>query len=73
MKQSFYLYVLKYRGGGKKDKKSWFAETMFNQHDFPKAETSFDALSKYIEELAHPDMSATVFDELWESYYEAVR
>ncbi|QFF98916.1 YozE family protein [Psychrobacillus glaciei] len=71
MKQSFYLYALKYRGGQKKDKKALFAEAMFNQHDFPKAETSFDSLSKYIEELAHLDMSATVFDELWELYKEA--
>ncbi|TQR20697.1 YozE family protein [Psychrobacillus vulpis] len=72
MNQSFYLFVLKFRGGQKKDMKSLFAESMFNQHDFPKAETSFDTLSKYIEELAHPDMSAVVFDELWEQYIEAI-
>lgn len=72
MKQSFYLYVLKYRGGQKKDKNTLFAESVFNQHDFPKAESSFDSLSKYIEELAHPDMSASVFDELWELYIEAI-
>ncbi|WP_144509713.1 YozE family protein [Bacillus sp. FJAT-22090] len=70
MKQSFYLYALKYRGGQKSDKKSLFAENMFRQHDFPKAEISFHALSQYIEELAHPEMPAVIFDELWESYIE---
>ena len=36
MKQSFYLYALKYRGGQMKDNKSQFADTMFHLHDFPK-------------------------------------
>ena len=70
MNQSFYLFALKYRGGQKKDKKSRFAESMFQQHDFPKTETSFHALSEYIEELAHPELAASIFDELWEYYIE---
>lgn len=70
MKQSFYLYVLKFRGGQKMGGKEQFSETMFNRHDFPKYETSFDPLSKYIEELADPKMSAVVFDELWDLYIE---
>ncbi|WP_313890801.1 YozE family protein [Psychrobacillus sp.] len=68
MKQSFYLYVLKFRGGQKADKKTQFADNTFEQHDFPKAETDFDVISRYIEELAHPEMQASVFDELWELY-----
>lgn len=68
MKQSFYLFALNFRGGQKKDKKAMFAETMFHQHDFPKSETSFHVLSRYIEELAHPEMPAIVFDEIWELY-----
>ncbi|MFJ5769742.1 YozE family protein [Psychrobacillus sp. NPDC093180] len=70
MNKSFYLFALKYRGGHKEDKKSRFAESMFQQHDFPKAETSFQALSEYIEELAHPELTASMFDELWEYYIE---
>lgn len=70
MRQSFYLFALKYRGGQKEDKKAIFANSMFNQHDFPKAETSFDKISLYIEELADENMSAAVFDELWEDYVE---
>lgn len=72
MNQSFYLYVLNYRGGQQHDRKVIFANTMFHLHDFPKAETSFDILSNYIEELAHPEMEATIFDELWDLYKEAV-
>lgn len=70
MNQSFYLFALKFRGGQKKDKKAQFADNMFHLHDFPKAETSFHVLSQYIEELAHPDMPAVVFDEIWELYNE---
>ncbi|MER2172015.1 Uncharacterized protein YozE, UPF0346 family [Paenisporosarcina quisquiliarum] len=70
MRQSFYLFALKFRGGQKGDKKVKFANSMFNHHDFPKAETSFDKISLYIEELADPNMPATVFDEIWEYYIE---
>jgi len=70
MRQSFYLFTLKFRGGQKEDVKSNFANAMFDQHDFPKAETSFDKISLYIEELADPHMPATVFDEIWELYIE---
>lgn len=68
MNQSFYLFALKFRGGQKTDAKALFAEQMFLLHDFPKAETSFQPLSEYIEELAHPEMPAIVFDEIWELY-----
>ena len=70
MRQSFYLFALKFRGGQKEDVKANFANAMFDQHDFPKAETSFDKISLYIEELADPYMPATVFDEIWELYIE---
>lgn len=70
MRQSFYLFALKFRGGQKEDEKVKFANEMFNHHDFPKAETSFDKISLYIEELADPNMPATVFDEIWEYYIE---
>ncbi|WP_419962142.1 YozE family protein [Psychrobacillus sp. BM2] len=70
MRQSFYLFALKFRGGQKEDEKVKFANEMFNHHDFPKAETSFNKISLYIEELADPNMPATVFDEIWEYYIE---
>ena len=70
MRQSFYLFALKFRGGQKEDEKSKFSNSMFNHHDFPKDETSFDKISLYIEELADLDMPAAVFDEIWEYYIE---
>ncbi|MBD7944344.1 MULTISPECIES: YozE family protein [Psychrobacillus] len=73
MHQSFYLFALKFRGGQKNDAKAQFAEHMFLQHDFPKAETSFQEISEYIEELAHPEMTAIVFDEIWGLYEDHIR
>jgi len=73
MVQSFYLFALKFRGGQKEDSKSLFAETMYLTHDFPKTETSFAYLSNYIEELAHPNMPAAVFDEIWSLYEEHIQ
>ncbi|MFC4411293.1 YozE family protein [Chungangia koreensis] len=68
MNHSFYHFVLKYRGGPKGDMKAVFAESMFKDHGFPKYEESFDPLSKYIEEIADPQMPASVFDDLWKEY-----
>lgn len=70
MRQSFYLFALKFRGGQKGDGKEIFANSMFDHHDFPKAETSFHTISLYIEELADPNMPAIIFDEIWEYYIE---
>ncbi|WP_277584341.1 YozE family protein [Psychrobacillus antarcticus] len=70
MRQSFYLFALKFRRGQKEDEKAIFANSMFDHHDFPKAETSFNKISLYIEELADPNMPATIFDEIWEYYLE---
>ncbi|GEK34188.1 YozE family protein [Kurthia sibirica] len=70
MRHSFYHYVIKFRGGGKNDSFSSFSEAMFEDHTFLKQSESFDELSRYIEEAAHPDMSAMIFDELWILYVE---
>ena len=65
MNHTFYNYVLTFRGGPKSDMKSQFAEAMFLDLTFPKQSYDFHELSSYIEELAHRDMSATIFDDLW--------
>ncbi|MGF9979394.1 YozE family protein [Viridibacillus arvi] len=68
MNQSFYSYVQTFRGGGKNDEKSMFAEAAFHDHSFPKQSTDFHILSRYIEEKVDEEMSARVFDELWYLY-----
>jgi len=73
MYHSFYQYVLTFRGGPKSDLKAMFAEGMFNDLIFPKYSTDFDEISSYIEELAHEDMTATIFDELWSLYETYVK
>lgn len=70
MRHSFYQHVLTYRGGGKMDALSDFAEAMFLDHTFPKQSEDFDELSRYIEEAAHEEMTAVRFDELWVVYSE---
>ncbi|GKV57484.1 UPF0346 protein [Sporosarcina sp. NCCP-2222] len=73
MDRSFYHFVLTYRGGPKGDAKAVFAEAMFHDHSFPKQESSFDSLSRYLEEKADGQMPITVFDELFERYQEQSR
>ena len=70
MDRSFYQFALTYRGGGKNDLLSNFAEAMFHDHSFPKDERSFDPLSRYIEEKADPQMASVLFDELYQHYQE---
>lgn len=66
---SFYQFVLTFRGG-KNDPKADFAEATFHDHGFPKQAEDFQTLSRYIEEKAEHEMSAVVFDELWQIYEE---
>ena len=64
MNHSFYKYALTFRGGPVSDKMAMFAEAMFYDLSFPKQSNDFEEISSYIEELAHSDMSATIFDEM---------
>ena len=70
MDRSFYHFVLSFRGGGKGDLNSMFAESMFNDLSFPKEEKAFDPLSRYIEEKADSQMTSVIFDELYRLYEE---
>ncbi len=68
MERSFYQFALTYRGKIQEDDFSRFADAVFLDHSFPKSETDFEKLSKYIEEKAHPVLKASVFDEIWRDY-----
>jgi uncharacterized protein YozE (UPF0346 family) len=72
MNRTFYQFVLSYRGGGKNDEKAIFAEGMFNDLSFPKEETKYDPLSRYIEEKADEEMRPVVFDEIYSIYLDRV-
>jgi uncharacterized protein YozE (UPF0346 family) len=72
MNRTFYQFVLSYRGGGKNDEKAIFAEGMFNDLSFPKEETKYDSLSRYIEEKADEEMRPVIFDELYSIYLDRV-
>lgn len=68
MDRSFYRFALMYRGGSKDDKNADFAERMFKDTSFPREEKEFDPLSRYIEELADPQMPSAIFDDLFAVY-----
>lgn len=72
MRKSFYQYVLSFRGGARSDGKSIFAEEMFRDLSFPKDETTYDTLSRYVEELGNDEMQSIVFDELYALYEEYI-
>jgi uncharacterized protein YozE (UPF0346 family) len=72
MNRTFYQFALSYRGGKKSDDKAVFAEGMFKDLSFPKEETRYDPLSRYIEEKADEEMRPIVFDELYNIYIDRV-
>lgn len=72
MNRTFYQFALSYRGGKKNDDKAVFAEGMFKDLSFPKEETRYDPLSRYIEEKADEEMQSIVFDELYNIYTDRV-
>ena len=72
MNRTFYQFALSYRGGKKNDDKASFAEGMFKDLSFPKEETRYDPLSRYIEEKADEEMQSIVFDELYNIYVDRV-
>lgn len=72
MNKSFYQFVLSFRGGGKNDEKAVFAEAMFHDLSFPKDESAYDRLSRYVEEHADEALRSIVFDDLYALYEERV-
>ena len=70
MNRSFYQFHLSFRGGGKEDEKAVFAENMFKDLSFPKDETDFDPLSRYVEEKADAGMRILFLMSCIELYEE---
>ncbi|MFD1336283.1 YozE family protein [Oceanobacillus iheyensis] len=68
MEQTFYQFLMTYRGKLEKDDNSELAEWAFRNHNFPKHSNSYDEISNYLE-WNSPFPSATVtFDSLWNEY-----
>lgn len=73
MNKSFYQFALSFRGGGKDDAQSVFAEAMFRDLSFPKGEEEYDPLSRYVEEKADGQLRSIIFDDLYKLYEERVK
>ncbi|GAX00137.1 YozE family protein [Secundilactobacillus mixtipabuli] len=70
MRQSFYQFLMTQRNPEDYEPVAEFANNAFYDQAFPKQETRFDTLSKYLEENASYLPSMTVFDEAWQMYLE---
>ncbi|PKR78799.1 hypothetical protein CEY16_03325 [Halalkalibacillus sediminis] len=65
----FYHYMLQYRGvKDKDDPRKRLADWMFNDHDFPKQETDYDELSRYLELNSPFPEALQTFDDVWDDY-----
>ena len=73
MNRSFYQFALSFRGGTKEDEKAVFAEGMFKDLGFPKDETEYDPISRYVEEKADSELRSVIFDDLYKIYEERVK
>ncbi|MCH5461383.1 YozE family protein [Lactobacillus sp. LC28-10] len=70
MRQSFYQFLMTQRNPEDYEPVAEFANNAFYDQAFPKQETQFDVLSKYLEENASYLPSMTVFDQAWQMYLE---
>ena len=73
MNRTFYQFALSFRGGTKRDEKSVFAEGMFKDLSFPKDETEYDPISRYVEEKADTELRSIIFDDLYKIYEERIK
>lgn len=71
MKKSFYHFLMKYRHSESKDELSNFAQSVYEDHGFPKHSVDYHEISNYFE--LHVDYlpTLTIFDHAWELYMEA--
>ncbi len=70
MIRTFYEYVMTYRGEQQRSEEGTFAEAAFRDPSFPKQSTSFEELSRYVEETEIEGLEAAVFDDLYQKYEE---
>ena len=68
MNRSFYHYVMKYREPEPKSNFGEFANTMYDDLDFPKMAEEYNEISNYIELTEVFNDKISTFDELWEEY-----
>lgn len=66
--QTFYQYVMTYRGEEEVTKTGEFAEWLFKDLSYPKHATEYNEISIYLElNSPFPD-ALKIFDDLWEHY-----
>ncbi|HEY4602462.1 MAG TPA: YozE family protein [Cerasibacillus sp.] len=71
--QTFYQFVITYRGKLEDDDESLLAEWIFQDHLFPKYSTSYNEISHYLEMNSPFIHALAVFDTLWDVYNDQVK
>ncbi|HJE44954.1 YozE family protein [Levilactobacillus namurensis] len=70
MIKTFYTFLMTQRNPESYDPVAEFANNAFYDSSFPKQETDFERLSKYLEENASYLPSMTIFDDAWQLYQD---
>lgn len=68
MDQSFYHFMMTFRGKTPPDEESRLADWMFQDIGFPKQATDYHEISNYLEMNSPFDGALSVFDELYDIY-----
>ncbi len=68
LEQTFYQFIRKYTDFDAKDPMSRLANAIHQDISFPKHETDFEVISKYMEENSHYSKLLSIFDDAWNQY-----
>ncbi|WP_163537609.1 YozE family protein [Gracilibacillus sp. YIM 98692] len=71
--QTFYHFMMRFRGNKEHDDSRQLAEWMFKDHSFPKHATNYDEISDYLEWNVPFPQAISTFDEMWDQYIEEVK
>ncbi|WP_283678757.1 YozE family protein [Lentilactobacillus sp. Marseille-Q4993] len=72
MRKTFYEFLMTKRNPSSPDSVAEFANNASMDQSFPKQETDFETLSKYLEENASYLPTMTIFDEAFQQYRESL-
>ncbi|WP_261807476.1 YozE family protein [Lapidilactobacillus luobeiensis] len=71
LRRSFYQYLMTQRDPNSHDEIAQFANNAFYDHSFPKQETDYDTLSRYLELNGNYLPGMTIFDQAYQRYLES--
>ncbi len=70
MTKSFFHFLLKFRASKPNDEIANFANSAYEDHDFPKHSKDYYELTNYLELNGDYLNSMSIFDEVWDLYQQ---